>query len=70
MSMNSAIDQQRLTLVLSGRDHYTDVNGDCIPGCVACEIEKLRKENAELRELVCRIAEDVLEDTASAKWGR
>ena len=27
---------------ISGREHITDVNGDCTPDCPSCEIEQLR----------------------------
>ena len=52
----------RQPVTISGLDHFTDVDGECVKGCAACEIERLREENRELRDLIARIVSDVNED--------
>ena len=34
---------------MPGRDHFTDVNGDCMPGCRECLVDRLEAELADLK---------------------
>lgn len=35
---------------VTGLDHETDVNGECMPGCVACRVERLERTVERVRE--------------------
>ena len=37
---------------MPGRDHFTDVNGDCMPGCRECLIARLEAEVKRLRSVI------------------
>jgi hypothetical protein len=37
---------------MSGRDHVTDVNGDCMPDCDECEKARLHAEIERLRAVI------------------